>query len=240
MPKAKSKSNNEIINFYSLKKVQKFTTKSINPNYKKHNITVPFRSILIGSSGAGKTNLLLNIIAQFGNTFNHIYVYTKAEEPLYYYLESQIHSDLLTIKYDLDECKKFPDENYYGQSLCIFDDMVNESEKDQKCIAELFVRGRKLQGGVSLLYLTQSYFKVPKTIRLQTQYVFILKVSGMRDLTMILSEYSLNATTEQLTNMYNYCCNSRTFGNFMLIDLVAAQDKTYRKNFKQYLNIEEF
>ena len=60
---------------------------------------------------------------------------------------------------------------------------------------------------------------------------------------MILSEYSLQASKEQLTNMYNYACNSKEFGefgNYFLIDLKNSQDKTYRKNFTEFLNITDF
>lgn len=238
MPRKSKQTNSDMINFYTLKKVDKFKTKSVNPNYNKHNISVPFRGVLIGSSGSGKTNLLLNIINQFSNTFNHIYIYTQAVEPLYEYLESQLGPDMLTIKYSLNDCRTFNEKDYYGQSLIIWDDQINE--KDQKCINELYIRGRKIAGGISMLYLTQSYFKVPKIIRLQCQYVFILKVSGVRDLKMILSEYSLSATKEQLTKMYEYSCNSGTFGSFMLIDLVADQNKTYRKNFTEFLSLSNF
>jgi hypothetical protein len=241
-PKKKKKeqiNNNGIINFYNYKKVQKHLTKSINPNYNYHQISVPFRGILLGSSGSGKTNLLLNIIVAFPNTFNHIYIYSKAQEPLYDFLTNQLSSDLLTISYDLEDLRKFDEKNYYGQTLLVVDDMC--LEKDQKCISELYIRGRKL--GVSLLYLSQSYFKIPKTIRLQSDYIFILKVGAVRDLRMILSEYSLQASKEQLTKMYNYCCNSGEFGNFgqfFLTDLKNSQDKTYRKNFNEFLNITDF
>jgi chromosomal replication initiation ATPase DnaA len=142
MPPKKKQIIPSIVNFYELQKVKKFQTSAPNPNYKNHHIKVPFRGILIGSSGSGKTNLLLNVIVQMANTFNHIYIYTKAKEPLYEYLESQFNSDLLTIKYYLDDCNNFKEADYYGSSLCIFDDMVNE--KDQKCIQELFIRGRKI------------------------------------------------------------------------------------------------
>ena len=232
----KTKKTNEITNFYELSKVKEFTTKSINPEYDTHHISVPFRGLLIGSSGSGKTNLLMNIIAIFKKTFNHLYIYTKAQEPLYDFLQSQIPEDMLTISYDLDDCREFDESDYMGQSLVIFDDMVNE--KDQKCIQELYIRARKL--GCSMLYLTQSYFRVPKIIRQQCQYFWILKVSGQRDLKLILSEYSLGATKDQLVNMYNYCCNSGVFGQFFLIDLEVSQDKTYRKNWDEYLNIKQF
>ena len=240
MPPKKIKINesNEMINFYELKKVQKFLTKSHNPNYEKHHIKVPFRSIIIGSSGAGKTNLINNIIHEMKDTFNHLYIVCQAQEPLYDLLLCQIPDNMITIFYGLDSYKKFKEEDYYGQSLIIFDDMVNE--KDQKCIQEMFIRGRKIGGGCSLMYLTQAYFEVPKIIRLQCQYVFIIKISALRDLNMILSEYSLGETKQQLNEMYKYCCSGQKFGSTFLIDLEAGQDKTYRRNLREYLNPKDF
>ena len=228
-----------IINPYESREVQKHMTKSINPFKKFHNISVPFRGCLIGSSGSGKTATFLNICSVMSKTFNHIYIYTRAREPLYDYLREQLDDTLLTISYDLNDLRQFPEENYYGQSLVVIDDFCNEP--NQQCIQELYIRGRKIAGGVSLLYLTQSYFKVPKLIRLQLNYIFILKVSGVRDLKMILSEYSLGASKEQLTKMYEYACNiSGVFGHFLLIDLQAEQSKTYRKNFDEILNPSTF
>jgi len=230
--------SNQPINFYENKKVKKFLTKSHNPHYDEHKISVPFRSALIGSSGSGKTNMFLNILKKMRGTFNKIFIYTQAEEPLYDYLKSQIPDDMLTISYDLDDCRQFDQSNYYGQTLIVFDDQCNQ--KDQRCIQELYIRGRKIAGGISLLYLTQSYYKIPKLIRLQCQYIFIIKVSGKRDLNMMLSEYSLGATKAQLQNMYNAVCNSGLFGHALLIDLNAKQDKTFRKNFLEYLSPDSF
>lgn len=55
--------------------------------------------------------------------------------------------------------------------------------KNQTMIRELFIHGRKIEDGVSLLFLTQSYFSVPKIIRL------LLKLSSNRDIKLMLSEY---------------------------------------------------
>ena len=225
--------NNQIINFYELDSVKKFVPKSINPNYDQHHISVPFRSVVIGSSGSGKTNFLLNLIKIMTGTFNHIYIYSQAREPLYDYLESKIPDSMLTIRYGLQHCREFKEDDYYGQSLVVFDDQVNE--KDQKVIQELFIRGRKIANGISLLYLTQSYFRVPKIIRGQCNYIFILKVSGNRDLKMILNEYALGATVEQLQQLYQYCCGTSEINAFMTIDLQTTQDKTFRKNFNEFL-----
>jgi hypothetical protein len=195
MPKKSKNKSASIINFYELEGVKKLKPPSINPNYHIHNISVPFRSVIIGSTGSGKSNMVLNLISVMSNTFNKIFIYTRAEEPLYTYLKNKIKDDMLTISYDLNDLRNFDEENYYGQTLIIFDDLCNE--KDQNCINELYIRGRKLAGGISLCYLTQSYFKVPKIVRLQCQYIFIIKVSGIRDLNLILSEYSLGVSKEQ-------------------------------------------
>lgn len=236
MSKSVQSSNEPIINFYALKKVKKLMPKYVNPNYDFHKISIPFRGCVIGSSGSGKTNFLLNLIRTFNGTFNHIYIYSQAMEPLYEFLSNEIDRSLLTIKYGgLASCRDFGEEQYYGQSLVIFDDMC--TERDQKCISDLYIRGRKIGGGISLLYLTQSYYKIPKIVRLQCQYIFILKVSGIRDLTMILSEYSLDATKEQLLSMYKQCCQS-IFGHFMMIDLHGNSNLTYRQNFSELLSVK--
>ena len=56
---------------------------------------------------------------------------------------------------------------------------------------ELFIRGRKIGKGLSLIYLSQSFFKIPKIIRQQFNYLFLLKLSSGRDLNLILSDFSL-------------------------------------------------
>lgn len=229
MSKTKSKNRKEITNFYELKDMQKFMKKKINPNYNYHKISIEMRGLLIGASGSGKSQTVLQILSDMPDTFNKIFIYTRAEEPLYDYLQSKIHADLLTISYDLNDFRKFDEKNYYGQTLIIFDDLI--LEKDQKCIEEMYIRGRKL--GISCLYLSQSFFKIPKTIRLQADYVFIIKVPNLRDLNLILSEFSLGTTRKQLQNMYKEVCMSGKFGDFFLIDMKASQSSglQYRKNF---------
>jgi ABC-type lipoprotein export system ATPase subunit len=89
-----------------LSDVKALKIKTINPNYKSHGMKVPFRSIIIGASGSGKTNILLNLISQMKNTFNKIIIYTRnKKEPLYEYLEKKIEPDFLEIHEGLDELK---------------------------------------------------------------------------------------------------------------------------------------
>ena len=76
-------------------------------------------------------------------------------------------------------------ENYNpGKKRKIFDDdmiadMIN-NEKLNPVVTELFIRGRKLN--ISIVFITQSYFKVPKDVRLSSTYFLIMKIPSKREL----------------------------------------------------------
>ena len=61
-------------------------------------------------------------------------------------------------------------------------DMIN-NKKLKSIVAELFIRGRKLN--ISLVFITQSYFKVPKDVRPNTTHFFIMKIPNRRELQQI-------------------------------------------------------
>ena len=61
-------------------------------------------------------------------------------------------------------------------------DLINNKNLNS-IVAELFIRGRKLN--ISLVFITQSYFKVPKDARLNTTHIFITKISNKRELQQI-------------------------------------------------------
>ena len=61
--------------------------------------------------------------------------------------------------------------------LIVFDDMIADmihNKKLNSIVTELFIRGRKLN--IYLVFITQSYFKVPKDVRLKTSHFFIAKI----------------------------------------------------------------
>ncbi len=228
----------ELINFYELDAVKALQPKSINPNFDIHQIKVPFRMCVIGSSGSGKTNITMNLLSLMSDTFNKIVLYTRNKnEPLYEYLEKAIPDEgMLEIHEGLNHLNTCDlDNEYYGQTLVIFDDLCNE--KNQRQIGELFLRGRKL--GVSLVYLTQKYSEVPTLVREQTSYLILKKISGKRDIVAILRNYSLDLEIHELLKIYQYCISTDIL-NFLLIDLEAPAEKAYRKNFDEVLNVDYF
>ena len=69
------------------------------------------------------------------------------------------------------------------KSLVLFDDMIADiitNNKFQVIIKELFIRSRKLN--ISLVFITQSYFSVPKEVRLNSTLYLIMKIHNKREL----------------------------------------------------------
>ena len=67
--------------------------------------------------------------------------------------------------------------------LIVFDDMIADMINNNKLnpiVMELFTRGRKLN--ISIVFITQSYFKVPKDVRLNSTLFFIMKIPNKREL----------------------------------------------------------
>ena len=75
--------------------------------------------------------------------------------------------------------------------LIVFDDMIADminNKKLNRVVTELFIRGRKIN--ISIVFITQSYFKVPKDVRLNSTHFFILKIPHKRELQQIVLNHS--------------------------------------------------
>ena len=75
--------------------------------------------------------------------------------------------------------------------LILFDDMVADMINNKKLnsvVAELFIRGGKLN--ISPVFITQSYFNVPKEVKLNTTHFFIMKIPNKRELQQVAISHS--------------------------------------------------
>lgn len=213
-------------NWYSKRDVKKHVMKYHNPHFEKVRIKHPFRMLIVGGSGSGKTTVALEVIKQMSDTFDFLILCVKsAHEPLYQYLINKLHGMIAVFEEgklpSLDEVKKLADKN---QTLVIFDDLV--LMKDQKPIEELFIRGRKIGGGISMMYLTQSFYRVPKTIRVNCNYIILKKLSSNRDLKMILREYDLGVKNDTLMEMYKIATAQQL--DFLMIRIDEPHDSEYK------------
>ena len=79
-------------------------------------------------------------------------------------------------------------------------DMIN-SKKLDSVVTELFNKDRKLN--ISLIFNTQSWFKVPKNVRLNTTHLFIAKIPNKRELQDIAINHLSDISTKDFINMVN-------------------------------------
>jgi ABC-type dipeptide/oligopeptide/nickel transport system ATPase component len=225
----------EIINWYE-KIPKKYILKSHNPHYETHHIKLPFRMIICGSSGSGKTQTLLNLIYNMPDTFESISITTKnKDEPLYNYLEDKLGKKGLTITEGIPNLPNLDKYDKEQQHLIVMDDLVNEPLKQQKVICDYFIRARKKN--CSLIYISQSFYQVPKLIRDNINYLIIKQVSSMKNLTMIARECSLGIDKKQLTDIYRDATKKKE--DFLLIDLDGDPDEKFRKGFDEVYEIED-
>ena len=115
--------------------------------------------------------------------------------------------------------------------LIVFDDMIADMINNKKLnsiVTELFIRGRKLN--ISLVFITQSYFKVPKDVRLNSTHFFIMKIPNKRELQQIALNHSSDINSKDFIKIYKKCTAEPY--SFLVNDAMLASDKPlrFRKN----------
>ena len=90
--------------------------------------------------------------------------------------------------------------------LIVFDDVIADKINNKKLnsiVTELFIRGRKLN--ISIVFITQSYFKVPKDVRLNSTHFFIMKILNKRGLQQIALNHSSDIGFKDFMKIYKEC-----------------------------------
>ena len=103
------------------------------------------------------------------------------------------------------------------------------NKRFQVIIKEIFIRSRKLN--IYLVFITQSYFSVPKEVRLNSTYHLIMKIHNKRELQQIAIDRSAEIEYKVFLNIYRNCTNEPY--SFLTIDttLPTTNPKRFRKNF---------
>jgi hypothetical protein len=233
----KRKSDEVITNFYDHKDIKKYITSYHNPHFKDTQMSIPARVGVIAPSGTGKTQWLLNFISKSTDTFGKIIVVLKAMEPLYEFLRDKIGSKNIDFYTKLTELPAPNDLNLGNkQILLVFDDQV--AEKNQQKIEEYFLRGRKVAGGVTCIYLSQNFFGIPTLIRRQFNYVIILKLSGAKDMKQIIQNYSLGLDANEVVKLYKDA--TKELFHFLKISVEERnENKRFSHNFTGFYKISD-
>ena len=163
--------------------------------------------LIIGPSGSGKTNVFLNLIQKQENDslIDKIYLHAKdLNEPKYQFLIKKredvgiknLNDPSAFIEYSNTMDDVYNNVDDYNpkrkrKTLIVFDDMTADIMTNKKFLAiikELFIRCRKLN--IPLVFITQSYFSVPKEVRLNSTHYLIMKIPHKRELQQIAINYS--------------------------------------------------
>jgi GTPase SAR1 family protein len=188
----------------------------------------PFRLLVVGPSGGGKTNIIMNLVLEYLE-FDKLYLFAKD-------LQEEKYITLIALFQSLE--KKYQDENetdetlieYYDdptkvsidsfnpnkQNLVIFDDQITESKENQQKINDLFVRGRKTPN-CSIVYLTQSFFHTPPLLKKQCNYIILMNVNSQRELQEISKTYATDIDYKVFKSLYSECTKEQW--GFMVLDM---------------------
>ena len=198
----------------------------------------------MGGSGSGKTNALLNLINNRPD-IDKIYLYAKDPyEAKYQYLINKREKVGLD---HYDDPKAFMDysnnmqdvykniEDYNSNKkrkvLMVFGDMIADminKKKINTIVTELFIRGRKLN--ISIVFITHSYFKVPKDVRLNSTHFFIMKIPNKIELQRITLNHSSDIDFKNFMKIHKKCTAEPY--SFLVADTILQSDNPlrFRKN----------
>ena len=176
-----------------------------NDNKTEHNSKYPcisdhpYRILIVGGTGSGNTNALLNLINNQPD-IGKIYLYAKDPyKAKYQYLINKREKvglnryddpkAFMEYSNDMQDVYKNIEDYNPGKKhkiIIVFDDMIADMINNKRLnaiVTKLFIRGRKLN--ISVVFITKSYFKVPKVVRLNSTHFFIMKIPNKRKLQQI-------------------------------------------------------
>ena len=203
-----------------------------------HAPQLPFRMLISGSSGTGKTNMLINLLLgdKLVNTYNGkkegqryincndvLLVGKHLNEPkwqivreFYKYLASEGGEDVTFTAITPNEIPPVTDFDPKRSTVAVFEDLVNEPKKIQQRIAEYFTHGR--HRNISPIYVSQRFFATPKIIRENLTYIALHGGAGnLRDIKRIISQYTEH--TEKIAPIIDNLTRNK---DFVVFDLTRS------------------
>ena len=209
--------------------IPNYDTDELDKKYKQLFPFMPsdtFRMLICGNSG--KTNLLYHMLIKPLLYYDEIYLYARNLEQQKYQrlmqkmreLSHKLGHEILHVSNDeITPVKEMDYED--NQKLVIFDDYV--CDKNQRQILDYFIQGR--HKNCSVIYLSQSFYKTPKDIRLNCSHYCLYEFPSSRESNRISSELGVDKET--------YKAATRKPFTFLYVD---KPKKVIAKNFTDYIN----
>jgi len=225
----------EIVNENEIKDIQDGQIHTLLP---KH----PYRMLLLGSSGVGKTNILLNLLTK-QLVYDRIYLFSRhLEQAKYKFLKKHLEDIeenlkeaginqkiIMAWENTLQKLPNVEDLDADYRNCIVIDDFAVTEKKNSKRIAELFVRSR--HRNASVIFLTQLMFKCDRDIRLNCSHFILLQSHNKRELTSLSMDLGADLEKGVFKDLYNKVLAEPY--KFLLLDNTArgGDPKRYRIGF---------
>ena len=119
------------------------------------------------------------------------------------------------------------------KTLIVFDGMIADimtNKKFQAIIKELFIRCKKLN--ISLVFITQSYFSVPKDVKLNSTHYLIMMIYNKKELQNIATNHSADIDYKDSVKIYRKCASEPY--SFLTIDTTLPAENPIRFKKKSF------
>lgn len=225
--------HHDIINFDEvIPEEYKLHAKNIYKYMPKH----PSLAILSAGSGRGKTNLLLNILCK-GMIIDKLYIFMRDDsEDKYKWLNDlfvKINEDynkhakkkrkleeIFVMTNDLTKIPSLNDLDKKKQNVMVFDDLVSADPAVVRKIKILYEACRKKS--TSVFFLTQTFFGVPKGIRLNANFVCLWSTGSRKEQRELTDTFAVDMDYKDFEKIITYACR-KSKHSFLTID--DKQDK---------------
>jgi len=193
---------------------------------------MPFRMVVAGGSGSGKTNLVVDLISRW-LPWNILMVYAKhLDIPAYVALRQKIEKREQKLKRpisvwssSLDDVIPLDELNPENAHIALFDDMVLDKKAQDK-IAHFFIRGR--HKNVSAIYVSQSWKQVPKMIRENCTHIILLRGNNADTLDDLYRDYGSGFKNKEDFLKFVRAGTQKPFGFVVIDDNPVLPELRYR------------
>ena len=224
-------SADKITNWYLKIDKKNQDTPTIDKDFNRHFVLPNSRIALIGGSGIGKTNMLLEFLHRKNGAFYEIIIFTSnADEPLLRQLKEDMEGlQIYTNINDVPELKSFSPNEAKQEKLIVFDDFVTLSKKDMKKVEEYAIASRKF--GFTSMYMLQNYTSCPKLIMRQIEYFILFKLNDNVTINNIIKNHNIDQIPKDLFMQMYLIATSKPMQFFMLDVKNSDRRYRYRTNF---------
>jgi GTPase SAR1 family protein len=231
-----NKKDNNITNWYTKISKESKSEPKIDKNFKNHFILPNSRIALIGPSGVGKTNFMMEFLSRKNDSFYEVYIYTSnPDEPLLKELKKSLPEVIITSDLkDIPDLKEFPNEANL-EKLIIWDDFITLNKKDMAKVNDYAIGSRKK--GFTNLFMVQDFKSLPMIIRRNIDYFILFRLNDNISINNIIRNHNTSdIPKEKFKSMYIKATDQPR--NFFLLDLKNPDKKyQYRSNFTHLFEI---